>query len=228
MDRGTRTPLRRAGRCTAYRSSSRTTSTRSTCRRRRARRDERLGAARRCVYSRSHAQGGRADPRQGQPAEFARGGSRRAASGPGLEPVSFTRTPGGSAAAPAGHRRPTWACSAPAATPDSRSVRRLGNEPGRRPPTRGLVSRAGVIPNSLTQDEIGPIARQCESAALLLVRDGGFRPDDPITAFGSAASRDSYTERLECRRAEGARIGVMTNLSARRERQRTSTGHGGR
>jgi Amidase len=43
-------------------------------------------------------------------------------------------------------------------------------------PTRGLVSRSGVIPNSLTQDEIGPIARTVTDAALLLDVMAGYEP----------------------------------------------------
>ena len=63
-------------------------------------------------------------------------------------------------------------------------------------PTRGLVSRAGVIPNSLTQDEIGPITRTVADAALLLDVMAGYDPADPITAFGDGRIPKSYTQLL--------------------------------
>src|SRR6185295_16368271 len=60
-------------------------------------------------------------------------------------------------------------------------------------PTRGLVSRSGVIPNSQTQDEVGPITRTVTDAALLLDVMAGYDPLDPITAFGDRRRPVSYT-----------------------------------
>jgi amidase len=78
--------------------------------------------------------------------------------------------------------------------------------------TRGLVSRDGVIPNSTTQDEVGPIARTVEDAARMLDAIAGYDPADPITAFGVTHIPDSYTETLDPKGLEGARIGVVMNL----------------
>jgi Asp-tRNA(Asn)/Glu-tRNA(Gln) amidotransferase A subunit family amidase len=80
------------------------------------------------------------------------------------------------------------------------------------------VSRAGVIPNSLTQDEIGPIARTVTDAALLLDVMAGYDPDDPITALGRGRIPASYTQGLTRDALKGARIGVMTNMMGREER----------
>jgi amidase len=85
-------------------------------------------------------------------------------------------------------------------------------------PTRGLVSRGGVIPNSLTQDEVGPIARTVTDAALLLDVMAGYDPADPITAFGKPHIPPSYTQLLSTDALKGARIGVMTNLYGTAER----------
>ena len=49
-------------------------------------------------------------------------------------------------------------------------------------PTRGLVSRAGVIPISFTQDRVGVHAKSVADAALLLTYLRGFDADDLATA----------------------------------------------
>jgi amidase len=49
-------------------------------------------------------------------------------------------------------------------------------------PTVGLVSRAGVIPVSFTQDSPGPLARSVEDVAYLLTAIAGYDEEDP--AFG--------------------------------------------
>jgi amidase len=49
-------------------------------------------------------------------------------------------------------------------------------------PTVGLVSRAGIIPISATQDTAGPMCRTVEDAAILLNAVMGFDPRDPATA----------------------------------------------
>jgi amidase len=76
-------------------------------------------------------------------------------------------------------------------------------------PTRGLVSRRGVIPVSLTQDEAGPIARTVEDAARLLDVMAGFDPEDPITAAGVGHVPPIYTAFLDREGLRGARIGVV-------------------
>ena len=48
-------------------------------------------------------------------------------------------------------------------------------------PTLGLVSRAGIIPISHSQDTAGPMARTVADAALLLAALAGPDPRDPIT-----------------------------------------------
>jgi aspartyl-tRNA(Asn)/glutamyl-tRNA(Gln) amidotransferase subunit A len=49
-------------------------------------------------------------------------------------------------------------------------------------PTYGLVSRAGVLPNSYSYDHCGPMARTAEDCALILNAIAGHDPADPASA----------------------------------------------
>ena len=75
-------------------------------------------------------------------------------------------------------------------------------------PTVGLVSRAGIIPISHSQDGAGPMARTVADAAALLGVLTGIDPRDVATnASGTNALRD-YTKFLDPDALRGARIGV--------------------
>ena len=74
-------------------------------------------------------------------------------------------------------------------------------------PTVGLVSRAGIIPISATQDTAGPMCRTVADAAALLTALTGVDPRDPATA-ASAGKAEDYTKYLDPRGLRGARIGV--------------------
>lgn len=87
-------------------------------------------------------------------------------------------------------------------------------------PTRGLVSRAGIMPNSLTQDEIGPITRTVADAALLLEVMAGYDPEDSITAFCRGRMPASYSSALSPDALKGTRVGVLKNLFGVEERHR--------
>jgi amidase len=82
-------------------------------------------------------------------------------------------------------------------------------------PTRGLVSRAGVMPFSTTQDEAGPITRSVEDAARMLEVMAGYDPADPITPFSAGHVPPSYTESLHPAALKGARIGLLTDMIGR-------------
>jgi amidase len=79
-------------------------------------------------------------------------------------------------------------------------------------PTVGLVSRAGIIPISHTQDTAGPMARTVADAAALLTALAGVDPRDPTTAAGKGRSLD-YATALDPDGLRGARIGVARNLA---------------
>ncbi len=78
--------------------------------------------------------------------------------------------------------------------------------------TRGLVSRGGIIPLSVTQDEIGPITRTVEDNARMLDVWAGYDPEDPITAFGIGKAPETYLDALGAEALDGARIGVMRDF----------------
>lgn len=79
-------------------------------------------------------------------------------------------------------------------------------------PTVGLVSRAGVIPISHTQDTIGPHAHTVADAATVLGALVGVDPRDPATAPSDGRFFTDYTQFLNSAALSGARIGVMRNV----------------
>jgi amidase len=79
-------------------------------------------------------------------------------------------------------------------------------------PTRGLISRDGIMPFSSTQDEIGPITRTVEDTARMLEVMVGYDAADPITAFSSGHVPKSYVSSLTKDGLKGARIGLLTDF----------------
>ena len=75
-------------------------------------------------------------------------------------------------------------------------------------PTVGLVSRAGIIPISHTQDTAGPLCRTVADAAALLTVLAGADPRDAATAASARHVEQDYTAFLKKDGLRGARIGV--------------------
>ena len=75
-------------------------------------------------------------------------------------------------------------------------------------PTVGLVSRAGIIPISHTQDTAGPLCRTVADAAALLGALAGADPRDKATAAAAGHLEADYTKFLDRASLRGARIGV--------------------
>ncbi|RKI05270.1 amidase [Corallococcus sp. AB038B] len=75
-------------------------------------------------------------------------------------------------------------------------------------PTVGLVSRAGIIPISSTQDTAGPMTRTVADAAALLSVLAGEDSRDAATAAGKGRAHPDYTKFLDPQGLKGARIGV--------------------
>jgi amidase len=75
-------------------------------------------------------------------------------------------------------------------------------------PTVGLVSRAGVIPISHSQDTAGPMCRSVADAAALLGAITGVDPRDSATAASNGSSFTDYTQFLDPNGLKGARVGV--------------------
>jgi len=75
-------------------------------------------------------------------------------------------------------------------------------------PTVGLVSRAGIIPISHSQDTAGPMARTVSDAAILLGAMTGIDPRDEATNASSGKSVADYTKFLDKDGLRGMRLGI--------------------
>lgn len=76
-------------------------------------------------------------------------------------------------------------------------------------PTLGLVSRSGIIPIAHSQDTAGSMARNVADAAALLSAMTGADPRDAATQTSKA---HDYTQHLDLRGLQGARIGIARNF----------------
>jgi amidase len=76
-------------------------------------------------------------------------------------------------------------------------------------PTVGLISRAGIIPISHSQDTAGPLTRTVRDAAILLNVLAARDPDDPATRHIERPA--DYTAVLDKDGLKGARIGVPSD-----------------
>lgn len=83
-------------------------------------------------------------------------------------------------------------------------------------PTVGLASRDGIVPNALTHDTAGPMARTVADVAAVLDAIAGYDPADPVTARGhrrlSGPAGGRYVDALDEDALEGARIGLVGEI----------------
>ena len=146
--------------------------------------------------------------------ELARGGTTVSSlGGQTRNPYDLTRTPGGSSGGTGAAIAANFAILG-TGSDTGQSIRSPASAQslvGLRP-TRGLVSRDGIIPYSTTQDEAGPIVRTVEDAARMLDAVAGYDPADPITAFGVSRIPASYTSSLDRDGLRGARIGALMDF----------------
>ena len=75
-------------------------------------------------------------------------------------------------------------------------------------PTVGLVSRAGIIPISSTQDTAGPMGRTVTDVANLLSVLTGVDKNDAVTASSKAFVNKDYAKSLDKNALAGKRIGI--------------------
>jgi len=131
-------------------------------------------------------------------------------------PYDLTRTPGGSSGGTGAAIASNLAAGGTGSDTGNsvRSPASANSVVGIRP-TRGLVSRYGIVPVSLTQDEAGPITRTVEDAARMLDVMAGYDPSDPITAFGIQKVAKTYTAFLDPNGLKGRRIGLLTDFLGR-------------
>lgn len=76
-------------------------------------------------------------------------------------------------------------------------------------PTRGVISRAGVMPISSTQDRIGVLARSVDDAATIVQALRGFDDGDRLTEQSLTVSQDPLRP---IPAADGLRVGVLTEM----------------
>lgn len=81
-------------------------------------------------------------------------------------------------------------------------------------PTLGLVSRAGIVPLSHSQDTAGPMTLTVRDAALLLNVLAGSDNNDPATIEADRQRTADYTAGLNTNALRGKRLGLVKNLSS--------------
>ncbi len=79
----------------------------------------------------------------------------------------------------------------------------------------GLTSRDGIVPLYFDHDIGGPMARNVTDATIVLGVIAGHDPADPVTAEGADSIPASYTKFLQADALNGARFGVVRQLSNR-------------
>lgn len=146
--------------------------------------------------------------------EFAQGGMTVSSlGGQTLNPYDLTRTPGGSSGGTGAAVAANF-CVAGTGSDTVNSIRSPASANalvGIRP-TKGLLSRAGIMPVSETQDAIGPIARTVADAARLLEVMAGYDPNDPSTAWSIGNTAANYASFLKQGGLRGARLGVLRTM----------------
>jgi amidase len=76
-------------------------------------------------------------------------------------------------------------------------------------PTVGLLSRAGIVPISHSQDTAGPMCRTVADVAILLGAMTGVDERDEATKAGRGKAAADYTKLLDAAGLKGARLGVF-------------------
>lgn len=146
--------------------------------------------------------------------EFALGGlTVSSLGGQTRNPYDLTRTPGGSSGGSAVAVAMGF-CSVALGTDTVNSIRSPASANGLvgLRPTRGLVSRAGALPVSETQDVVGPIARCVGDAARVMDVLAGYDPGDPLTARSVGKIPPSYVDALDATALRGRRLGLLQSF----------------
>ncbi|MCJ1238580.1 hypothetical protein MMC14_006570 [Varicellaria rhodocarpa] len=138
------------------------------------------------------------------------------AGGQTINPYDSTRTPGGSSGG-SGAAVAASFCVFATGTDTVNSLRSpaSANSLFSVRPTRGLITRTGIVPISYTQDAIGPIARTVKDAAVALTVMSltGYDPDDNTTALVPESSRKvDYTTSLTVGSLKGVRLGLISGF----------------
>jgi amidase len=146
--------------------------------------------------------------------EFALGGNTTSSlGGQTKNPYDLMRTPGGSSGGTGAALAANFALAGTGSdTVNSLRSPASANSLVAIRPTRGLVSTAGIIPVSFTQDAVGPLARTVADAAQMLDVMAGPNPTDPASAASKGHIPATYTAFVTTGALRGARIGVLQNF----------------
>lgn len=143
-----------------------------------------------------------------------------------INPYDSTRTPGGSSGGTGAAIAASFAVWGTGSdTVNSLRSPASANSLWSLRPTRGLVSRAGIIPISYTQDTIGPIARCVEdvATALTVMAGIGYDADDNTTASVPAGVQEAdYAASLTTGSLRGLRFGLLEGFFNRTSSNETT------
>jgi amidase len=78
--------------------------------------------------------------------------------------------------------------------------------------TRGLTSRAGVMPLNTFNDAVGPMAKSVRELALVLDQVAGVDPEDRATESAASHISGSFASTLDGGALKGKRIGMLRQL----------------
>lgn len=129
-----------------------------------------------------------------------------------LNPYDLTRTPGGSSSGSGSAVSLNFAAGAvgtdtvnslrsPASACSIVAIRA----------TRGLISRTGIFPHTLSQDCAGPMAKYVADAALMLGVLAGCDPEDAFSTEIMDKKPEDYTAYLNKDGLKGKRLGLLVN-----------------
>ena len=133
-----------------------------------------------------------------------------------INPYDATRTPGGSSGGTGAAVAASF-CVFGTGTDTVNSLRSpaSANSLCSIRPTRGLITRTGIIPISTTHDVIGPIARTVKDVAtsLTVMASTGYDAADNDTALVPSAIRNiDYAASISSTSLKGLRIGVLNGF----------------
>ncbi|KAH6625348.1 amidase signature domain-containing protein [Boeremia exigua] len=133
-----------------------------------------------------------------------------------INPYDATRTPGGSSGG-TGAAVASSFCVFGTGTDTVNSLRSpaSANSLCSIRPTRGLVTRTGILPISYTHDTIGPIGRSVKdvATALTVMASTGYDAKDNATALVPSTNQNiDYASSLSIAKLSGLRIGVLNGF----------------
>ena len=145
--------------------------------------------------------------------EFASGGAQSSLGGPMRNPHDLTRSPAGSSGGTGIAIAAAYA-QVGLGTDTGGSVRMPSTANGivGLKPTHGLVSRDGIIPLALSFDMAGPMARHVYDVAATLGVMTGVDDADDATQKSKGYFQTDYTEGLDSRALNGARLGIARDF----------------